>query len=213
MRRGFSAARVSLHRRRSSVGGSPARFYRGGEASISRGTASSRIGERGARWYLAAMMTCSRSGMPLSGSSNDPWNSVTRAPNCSIKAPPCLTRRRIFRTRDRARILVLLFNFPSKINRSYFFHHDATWSWMESIFLSFFFLEMNTFRQKLASLRKLTMDIVSICSLEMLFFFFTASSSGSRRSYLLWYEKFLPRSLVTTAPCWFNESTWLARSL
>lgn len=36
MRRGFSAARVSLHRRRSSVGGSPARFYRGGRR-VSRG--------------------------------------------------------------------------------------------------------------------------------------------------------------------------------
>lgn len=125
-----------LERRCRSVGGSRRDFI-GREASISRGTASSRIGER-ARVDISRDDTCRlRRGMPLS--SNDPCNScVTRTPNCSIKAPPCLTRR-IFRTRDRARIIILHLRFPWKMNRSIFLFFSSR----DQIGLSFLFFLRN----------------------------------------------------------------------
>lgn len=90
----FVAARACRCR---SVGGSPRDFI-GREASISRGTEDRHASVNGPRVDISRDDTCwPRRGMPLSGSSNDPWNSYV-TPNCSIKAPPCLTRR-IFRTR------------------------------------------------------------------------------------------------------------------
>lgn len=181
-----------LERRCRSVGGSRRDFI-GREASISRGTASSRIGER-ARVDISRDDTCRlRRGMPLS--SNDPCNScVTRTPNCSIKAPPCLTRR-IFRTRDRARIIILHLRFLWKMNRSIFLFFSSRI--FKSVFLFFSFFETN--RSEEVQSEKIDNGfcinlLTPICHETLLLL-------AGPILLPLWYEKFLPRSLVTTAPC------------